>query len=338
MVRLRAPRCDRNPPGPGCGVAGVAAAPHSRLRCKGGRPDNGANVRPGFDLLRPTAIRPLRLITAGDLAPSLGPLIPPPGVRRARRARPRPPRRDRRGAERARSHVHRLRRVARPPPRAARARRARRGRPGDRARPRRPVAAPRARRGRLRPRDRLPDPPLQERSRSLEPALLVVRRGQREYRSVFFTRQEAPIRSPRRPARPYARAPGAALDLGLRAAARRAGARGHHPGRRRRRGRRPGPVRYVLALAEVNQAVWVLHGKGDAGAFNEGDWAALPEKVRSQLRVFHEPRPIDRGLLAFRTGLAPARGGVEETSCARRGRGRAAPPSRAPRASPASSG
>ena len=34
---------------------------------------------------------------------------------------------------------------------------------------------------------------LRERSRSLEPALLVVRRGQREYRSVFFTRQESPI-------------------------------------------------------------------------------------------------------------------------------------------------
>ncbi len=36
-------------------------------------------------------------------------------------------------------------------------------------------------------------------------------------------------------------------------------------------------VRYVLAGAEINQAIWVLHGKGDAGAFNEGDWAALPE-------------------------------------------------------------
>ena len=64
-------------------------------------------------------------------------------------------------------------------------------------------------------------------------------------------------------------------------------------------------VRYVLALAEINQAIWVLHGKGDAGAFNDGDWAALPEKVRSQLRVFHETRPIVRGLLSFRAGLDP---------------------------------
>ena len=36
---------------------------------------------------------------------------------------------------------------------------------------------------------------LRERSRNLEPSLLVVRRGEREYRSVFFTRQESPIRT-----------------------------------------------------------------------------------------------------------------------------------------------
>jgi ABC-type phosphate/phosphonate transport system substrate-binding protein len=64
-------------------------------------------------------------------------------------------------------------------------------------------------------------------------------------------------------------------------------------------------VRYVLALAEINQAIWVLHGKGDAGAFNEGDWQALPEKVRAQLRVFARSRPIERGLIAFRGALAP---------------------------------
>ena len=68
----------------------------------------------------------------------------------------------------------------------------------------------------------------------------------------------------------------------------------------------PKAVRYVLALAEVNQAVWVLHQKGDAGAFNEGDWQALPEKVRAQLRIFERSRPIQRGLIAFRGDLAPA--------------------------------
>jgi phosphonate transport system substrate-binding protein len=79
----------------------------------------------------------------------------------------------------------------------------------------------------------------------------------------------------------------------------------------------PGAVRYVLALAEVNQAVWVLHEKGDAGAFNEGDWQALPEKVRAKLRIFERSRPIQRGLIAFRGDLAGAtRAAVEQAMLA----------------------
>ena len=154
---------------------------------------------------------------------------------------------------------------------------------------------------------------LRERSRSLEPALLLVRRGEREYRSVFFTRRESPIqkledlrgrtlvlqamRSTSAFALPRAELARAGIPL---VAA--------DEGAADRRS-----VRYVLALAEVNQAVWVLHGKGDAGAFNEGDWQALPDKIRSQLRVFARSRPIERGLIAFRGDLEPAtRGRLEE--------------------------
>jgi phosphonate transport system substrate-binding protein len=155
---------------------------------------------------------------------------------------------------------------------------------------------------------------LQERSRSLEPSLVVFRRGRREYRSVFFTRKDAPIhalpdlggkilvlqalRSTSAFALPRAELERAGLVLvpadDLRA--------------------RPEDVRYVLAGAEINEAVWVLHGKGDAGAFNEGDWAALPEKVRSQLRVFHETAPIVRGLLSFRKRLDPGVRSAIETA------------------------
>ncbi|HEX9189469.1 MAG TPA: PhnD/SsuA/transferrin family substrate-binding protein, partial [Vicinamibacteria bacterium] len=147
---------------------------------------------------------------------------------------------------------------------------------------------------------------LQERSGGLEPSLVVLRRGQREYRSVFFTRRDAPIRSLRDlPGRtlvlqalrstsafalPKAELESAGLTLASADDLRS----------------RPGDVKYVLARAEINQAVWVLHGRGDAGAFNEGNWAALPERVRSQLRIFHETRPIVRGLVSFRTGLAAA--------------------------------
>jgi phosphonate transport system substrate-binding protein len=155
---------------------------------------------------------------------------------------------------------------------------------------------------------------LQERSRCLEPSLVVVRRGLRQYRTVFFTRKEAPIRG-------LDDLRGRTLVLqALRStsafALPRAELEGHGlalvPADDTRAGR--GTVRYVLARAEINQAIWVLHGKGDAGAFNEGDWAALPQKVRSQLRVFHEGQPIVRCLLSFRTGLdAGARAKLEET-------------------------
>ncbi len=154
---------------------------------------------------------------------------------------------------------------------------------------------------------------LQERSRMLAPALVVVRHGQREYHSVFFTRRDAPIqrladlrgrtlvlqvlRSTSAFALPKAELARAGIAL----------VSGDDP----RAGR--DNVRYVLAQAEINQAIWVLRGKGDAGAFNEGNWAALPERIRSQLRVFHETRPIVRGLLSFRTSLAAsARRRVEE--------------------------
>jgi len=146
---------------------------------------------------------------------------------------------------------------------------------------------------------------LQERSRRLDPALVVVRRGQRQYRSVFFTRKEAELRSLRdlrghtlvlqalRSTSAFA-LPKAELE--------RAGIAlvpaDDHQARR-------DDVRYVLALSEINQAIWVLHGKGDAGAFNEGDWASLPDRVRSQLRVFHETQAMVRGLLSFNAGLDP---------------------------------
>ena len=154
---------------------------------------------------------------------------------------------------------------------------------------------------------------LRERSRSLEPALLVVRRGQREYQSVFFTRQESPIQK-------LADLRGRTLVL---QALRSTSAFALPRAELARAGLRLVPaddtaadtaaVRYVLALAEINQAVWVLQGKGDAGAFNEGDWEALPEKVRSRLRIFERSRPIQRGVIAVRSGLAaPPRRALEQ--------------------------
>jgi phosphonate transport system substrate-binding protein len=146
---------------------------------------------------------------------------------------------------------------------------------------------------------------LQKRSRALEPALVVFRRGQREYRSVFFTPVESAIRT-------LADLKGRILVL---QALRSTSAFAIPKAELERVGlslvpddaprSRPDDVRYVLAEAEINQAVWVLHGKGAAGAFNEGDWERLPRRVRSELRIFHETAPLLRGLLSFRSTLAP---------------------------------
>lgn len=148
---------------------------------------------------------------------------------------------------------------------------------------------------------------LRERCGDLEPALLVVRRGEREYRSVFFTRKDSDIRAlsdlrgrtlvlqALRSTSAFAlpRAELARAEIALLPADDAAATDAR-------------AARYVLALAEINQAIWVLHGKGDAGAFNEGDWQALPERVRAQLRIFARSRPILRGLIAFRGGVDPA--------------------------------
>jgi phosphonate transport system substrate-binding protein len=152
---------------------------------------------------------------------------------------------------------------------------------------------------------------LRESSGNLEPGLVIVRRGQREYRSVFFCRNESPVRSladlrgrtvafqvPRSTSA-YA-LPKAALERAGLSVAPADGA----PAR--------GAVRYVFAESEVNQAAWVLHGRADAGAFNDGDWTALPENMRRDLRVFHRTESMIRGLLSFRANLpASIRGPLE---------------------------
>jgi len=146
---------------------------------------------------------------------------------------------------------------------------------------------------------------LQKRSGVLEPALVVFRRGEREYRSIFFTPVDSDLqdltdlkgrvlvlqalRSTSAFAIPKAELERIGLSLVPNDATRA----------------RPEDVRYVLADAEINQAVWVLHGKGAAGAFNEGDWERLPARVRAGLRIFHETAPLLRGLLSFRATLAP---------------------------------
>jgi phosphonate transport system substrate-binding protein len=145
---------------------------------------------------------------------------------------------------------------------------------------------------------------LQDQSgQAVAPRLAIVRREQREYHSVFFAARGGTIKTledlrgrtlvlqAERSTSAYAvpRAELARRGIGLEPFGRTAS--------------RKDVAYYVLAGAELNQAIWVLNGKGDAGAFNEGDWASLPEKVRSELAIFHETRPMLRGVLSLRSSL-----------------------------------
>jgi len=147
---------------------------------------------------------------------------------------------------------------------------------------------------------------LQERSgQKLTPHLAIVRRDQREYHSVFFARRNGPIKTlddlrgrtlvlqAERSTSAFAvpRAELARRGIGLVPSGQAAGGKGG--------------AFYLLAGAELNQAIWVLNGRGDAGAFNDSDLAHLPEKVRSELVIFHESRPLLRGALSLRVGLDP---------------------------------
>lgn len=139
----------------------------------------------------------------------------------------------------------------------------------------------------------------------LDPALLAWRKGQREYRSVFFVRSDDPARSladlrGRSIAFESARStsayyvPRAELEAaGLTVVpAEQADAP-------------ESAVRFRLVGSEINQAYWVERGLADAGAFNDGDWERTPAALRARLRIIHTTLPLPRWLLSFRRGLDP---------------------------------
>ena len=135
------------------------------------------------------------------------------------------------------------------------------------------------------------------------PHLAIVRREQRVYHSVFFARRKGPVKTLEdlRGRTVVLQAERSTSAFAVpRAELARHGIElvpsGQIPARK-------GSAFYVLAGAELNQAIWVLNGKGDAGAFNDGDWARLPEKVRGELVIFHETQPMLRGILSLRAGL-----------------------------------
>jgi phosphonate transport system substrate-binding protein len=70
----------------------------------------------------------------------------------------------------------------------------------------------------------------------------------------------------------------------------------------------PDRVGYTFAGSELNVSTWVHRRLADAGALSNLDWMtprAVPDPVRSALRVFHQSPPVIRALLSVRPGLDP---------------------------------
>ena len=155
---------------------------------------------------------------------------------------------------------------------------------------------------------------LERRTGQVQPALVAWRKGQREYRSVIFAAEIGPV--------------AALADLRGRTlvfeSPRSTSAYALPKAFLRQQGFTLFPadhtaipadsVRYVFAGAELNQAYWVLHGKGDAGAFNDGDWERLPPPLRAQLRIIAQTPALLRMLFSFRRGVSETTQTAVETA------------------------
>lgn len=155
----------------------------------------------------------------------------------------------------------------------------------------------------------MPTLAIKQRGAEIDPTLLIWRKGQREYHTVFFVRRDSAINTledlhgktivfeaPRSTSAffvPKTELLAASLKLGaiedttLTADA----------------------VRYMFAGSELNQAYWVHRGRAASGAFNDGDWERVPEAIKDELKIIHHTRPILRWLFSFTPTIDP---GVRE--------------------------
>ncbi len=144
---------------------------------------------------------------------------------------------------------------------------------------------------------------IEQRTQCLDPSLLVWRKGQRQYHSVFFVHKNSPyyelddltgknivFESPRSTSAfflPYLTLQSEHIKLAS----------------MEDKAFSPDALRYQFAGSELNQAYWVYLGRADVGAFNNGDWQRTPEKMRQELRIIHSTRPVLRWLFSLSCSL-----------------------------------
>jgi phosphonate transport system substrate-binding protein len=142
-----------------------------------------------------------------------------------------------------------------------------------------------------------------------QPRLLLWRKGERQYHSVFFVRTESAFQSladlqgrtivfesPRSTSAyqlprmtlemaGYSLLPAVAMSDSAPAV-------------------RSSSLIYRFAGSEENEAYWVDRGLADIGAFNNGDWDRLPDSVRQHLRVIGRSREVPRWLFSMSQNLS----------------------------------
>ncbi|NBC49156.1 MAG: PhnD/SsuA/transferrin family substrate-binding protein [Gammaproteobacteria bacterium] len=156
----------------------------------------------------------------------------------------------------------------------------------------------------------MPTLKLRRKTGRIDVHLLVWRKGQRQYHTVFFARRESSIQrieqlrgkvvvfeSPRSTSA-YDVPRAALIEAGLEFA--------EQPGADTAGAVDGDRVRFLFAGSELNQAYWVHAGRAHAGAFNNGDWERTPEAIKPELRIFHRTRPILRWLFSFAGPVDPA--------------------------------
>ncbi|MBN2885622.1 MAG: phosphate/phosphite/phosphonate ABC transporter substrate-binding protein [Chromatiaceae bacterium] len=151
----------------------------------------------------------------------------------------------------------------------------------------------------------IPTLKLERDTQRIRPSLLVWRKGQRQYHSLFFVRRDSPITGlqdlagktiafeSKRSTSAYFVPLFRLRDAGLEVVP----AESEAPS--------PEALRYHFVGSELNQAYWVHDGRADAGAFNDGDWERTPAAIREELRVIARTPPLLRWLVSFSTDLAP---------------------------------
>lgn len=140
---------------------------------------------------------------------------------------------------------------------------------------------------------------LRKQTQQLYPEMLIWRKGQRQYHSVFFTHKQSEhtsleklenqlivFESPRSTSAFFI--PKITLE-----------SMGYQLVEFGKTFQQTKNIPYVFSGSESNQAYWVHSGKAKIGAFNNGDWERIPAIIKKDLKIIGQTKPVLRWLLSY---------------------------------------